>query len=69
MKHITHSDQRRHRVRIEVECEDTPGLLENVYEHFTIRTFYLFGKLPIWFKEIDVERRPIHEFIKRSVFG
>lgn len=68
-KYITHKDQRMHRVRTDVPCEGDSRLLENVYEHYTDRTYYLFGKLPIWFRVIDVERRPIHEFINRACGG
>jgi hypothetical protein len=37
------------------------------YFHFTRRTFYLFGRVPVWFTEFEVEERPITELIRRAV--
>lgn len=63
MPWISRTDERYHRVRLEVPCEDTPALLENVYEEYTLRTTRLLG-VPIWVAEVDVQRRPI-----MKVFG
>lgn len=59
---ITYHDTPMHGVRLNVPTADG-RLIENVYEVWTDRVYYLFGRLPVWFRAIDVERRPLHEFI------
>jgi len=62
-------DVAMHRVRIDVPCDDCVSLLENRYERFTERTYYLWGRFPIRQVDVDVVRVPIHELIHHAIYG
>ncbi len=68
MFRTTYKDTHMERVRLYVPCVDEPNLLENVYEHYTIRRYYWRG-ICVWEKEIDVERHPITDLIRRACGG